>query len=99
VKFAGGYVWCVEEAFSKVKGVEHTVVGYTGGTSKNSIYEEVSSGRSDHIESLQVTFEDINFISIDVEEKKDLKRFGTKDKFYLNLFFIFYGGQRLSKYF
>ena len=55
--FAGGCFWCMQPPFDKAKGVVSTVVGYTGGTQKNPTYEEVSSGRTGHAESIEVTFD------------------------------------------
>jgi len=55
--FAGGCFWSLEAAFRQVKGVTDTVVGYTGGTSRNPTYETVSSRRADHLEACRVTFD------------------------------------------
>jgi peptide-methionine (S)-S-oxide reductase len=55
--FAGGCFWCVEEAFDKVDGVIETTSGYTGGDEKNPTYEQVSSGRTGHIEAVRVTYD------------------------------------------
>ena len=63
--FAGGCFWCVEEAFSKVKGVKSTVVGYTGGSSKNPTYEEICKGVSGHAEAIKCEFDD-KIISLDL---------------------------------
>ena len=55
--FGGGCFWCVESDFDKVPGVLKTISGYMGGDTKNPTYEQVSSGRSGHIEVVQVTFD------------------------------------------
>jgi peptide-methionine (S)-S-oxide reductase len=55
--FAGGCFWCMEEAFDTVDGVVSTTSGYTGGTVERPTYEQVSSGRTGHIESVQVIFD------------------------------------------
>ncbi len=55
--FAGGCFWCMQPPFDKTRGVVSTVVGYTGGKEKNPTYEQVSSGRTGHRESIQVTFD------------------------------------------
>ncbi len=55
--FAGGCFWCTESDFDKVAGVIKTISGYTGGEEINPTYEEVSSGKTGHIEAVQVTFD------------------------------------------
>lgn len=55
--FAGGCFWCMEEAFEKVEGVVEVVSGYMGGTVKNPSYEDVSSGRTGHAESVEVRYD------------------------------------------
>ena len=55
--FAGGCFWCVEEAFEEVPGVVRAVSGYTGGTTIDPTYEQVSSKGTGHFESVQVSFD------------------------------------------
>jgi peptide-methionine (S)-S-oxide reductase len=55
--FAGGCFWCMEEAFEKVNGVLEVVSGYMGGNVKDPSYEEVSSGRTGHAESVEVRYD------------------------------------------
>jgi peptide methionine sulfoxide reductase MsrA len=40
--FAGGCFWCVEESFEKLQGVEEVISGYSGGTTQNPTYKEVT---------------------------------------------------------
>ena len=54
---AGGCFWCMQPPFDYAKGVVSTVVGYTGGKEKNPTYEQVSSRKTGHRESIQVTFD------------------------------------------
>jgi len=55
--FAGGCFWCMEEAFDAVPGVEVTISGYTGGNVENPGYDQVSSGRTGHLEAVNVFFD------------------------------------------
>jgi peptide methionine sulfoxide reductase msrA/msrB len=55
--FAGGCFWCTESDFEKVDGVVEAISGYTGGHQENPTYEEVSSGVTGHIESVQVIYD------------------------------------------
>ena len=48
--------WGVEEHFRKLKGVESTIVGYSGGNTKDPTYETVCYQNTDHAEVLQVGF-------------------------------------------
>jgi len=55
--FAGGCFWCMEEAFEKIEGVLSATSGYMGGTVANPSYEDVSSGRTGHAESVEVVYD------------------------------------------
>lgn len=55
--FAGGCFWCMESAFDKLPGVVDTQSGYTGGTTKNPTYEQVTGGFTGHYEAVKVTFD------------------------------------------
>lgn len=55
--FAGGCFWCVESDFDHVPGVLRTVSGYTGGTTKDPTYEQVSAGGTGHIEAVRIHFD------------------------------------------
>jgi peptide-methionine (S)-S-oxide reductase len=57
VVLAGGCFWGVQGVFQHVKGVTSAVSGYAGGDKKTAEYETVSSGRTGHAESVQVTFD------------------------------------------
>ena len=55
--FAGGCFWCMEHPFDELDGVISTTSGYTGGSKDNPTYEQVSSGRTGHAESMQVIYD------------------------------------------
>lgn len=54
---AGGCFWCVESDFESVPGVKSVVSGYTGGTTKNPSYKQVSKGGTGHYEAVEITFD------------------------------------------
>lgn len=54
--FAGGCFWCVEADFEKLPGVEEAVSGYTFGHVDNPTYKQVSSGKTGHVESVEVYY-------------------------------------------
>jgi peptide-methionine (S)-S-oxide reductase len=55
--FAGGCFWCTEAVFEQIAGVDKVISGYSGGDKKSAHYEVVSSGRTDHAEAIQITFD------------------------------------------
>ena len=55
--FAGGCFWSEESVFEGLPGVSAVVSGYTGGTMKNPSYEDVSTGMTGHLESVEVTYD------------------------------------------
>ena len=55
--FAGGCFWCTESDFEKVDGVVEVISGYTGGSSANPTYEQVSAGGSGHVEAVKVVYD------------------------------------------
>jgi len=54
---AGGCFWCLEAAFSELKGVERVESGYAGGSVPNPTYEAVCTGKTGHAEIVQITFD------------------------------------------
>mgnify|MGYP003615853948 CR=1 FL=1 len=52
----GGCFWCVEAVFQRLKGVERVQSGYSGGTTPNPTYNDVTSGETGHAEVVQVHF-------------------------------------------
>ena len=55
--FAGGCFWCMEPPFEKLDGVVSVTSGYTGGKETGPSYSEVSSGRTGHVEAVQVKYD------------------------------------------
>ena len=56
--FGAGCFWGLEEYFRKIPGVKDTKVGYSGGCTKNPTYETVCGGTTEHVEVLQLDFDD-----------------------------------------
>jgi peptide-methionine (S)-S-oxide reductase len=54
---AGGCFWCAEAVFEKLEGVSDVTSGYAGGTKETATYEQVSSGGTDHAESVRITYD------------------------------------------
>lgn len=55
--FAGGCFWCMEPPFEKLSGVVEVTSGYTGGDKANPTYEEVSAGKTGHLEAVEITYD------------------------------------------
>lgn len=55
--FGGGCFWCMEEAFEKIKGVKTVESGYSGGKIPSPTYEQVSGGKTGHVEVIRVRFD------------------------------------------
>lgn len=54
---AGGCFWGVEGVYSHVKGVVSVTSGYTGGSAATATYDQASTGRTGHAESVRVVFD------------------------------------------
>jgi methionine-S-sulfoxide reductase len=59
--FAGGCFWCMVKPFDQWPGVVSVTSGYTGGDKENPTYEEVCSGRTGHVEAVQIVFHPLVF--------------------------------------
>ncbi len=55
--FAGGCFWCTEASFERIEGVVEVYSGYSGGSLENPTYQQVSSGVTDHAESIRVYYD------------------------------------------
>lgn len=54
---ASGCFWCTEAVFENVPGVIDVISGYSGGSKEAANYEEVCTGRTDHAEAVEVTYD------------------------------------------
>ncbi|MCE0495195.1 peptide-methionine (R)-S-oxide reductase MsrB [Vibrio salinus] len=54
---AGGCFWCTESDMEKLNGVVEVVSGYSGGQIDNPTYKQVSSGKTGHVETINVTYD------------------------------------------
>lgn len=54
---AGGCFWCVEADFEKLDGVSEVVSGYTGGSTENPTYDEVTYGDTGHYEAAEIYYD------------------------------------------
>ena len=62
--FAGGCFWCMEESFEKFEGVSKVISGYSGGSTANPTYEEVTYSNTGHFETIEIIY-DKNITSYD----------------------------------
>src|SRR5438105_69955 len=53
----GGCFWCLEAVYNELRGVEHVISGYAGGSVPNPSYEAVCGGRTGHAEVVHITFD------------------------------------------
>ena len=54
--FAGGCFWCMEESFENILGVSKVISGYSGGTTENPTYKEVTYGNTGHFEVIEIIY-------------------------------------------
>ncbi len=54
----GGCFWCLDAVFRRLKGVESSICGYSGGTAVEADYYTVATGKTGHAETVQVTFDE-----------------------------------------
>ncbi len=54
---AGGCFWCIEADFESVPGVGDVISGYTGGTTTNPTYNQVTGGNTGHFEAVMIPFD------------------------------------------
>jgi peptide-methionine (S)-S-oxide reductase len=57
VVLAGGCFWCTEAVYAQLDGVLAVRPGYAGGTAATADYRSVCTGRTDHAEAIEVTYD------------------------------------------
>jgi peptide-methionine (S)-S-oxide reductase len=57
IVLAGGCFWCTEAVYRQIDGVLEVQPGYAGGTAETANYHDVCSGRTNHAEVVQVSFD------------------------------------------
>lgn len=57
ITLGGGCFWCIEAIFEDLKGVKKVESGYSGGVIANPTYREVCSGKTEHAEVVNITFD------------------------------------------
>jgi peptide methionine sulfoxide reductase msrA/msrB len=55
--YAGGCFWGVEHLFQAKEGVVDAVSGYMGGELDNPTYQDVLTGRTGHLEAVEITYD------------------------------------------
>ncbi len=94
--FAGGCFWCMEAAFQGFDGVSAVVSGFSGGAQENPSYEAVVSGRTSHLEAVEVSY-DPNIISYErlleiywrnIDPEDDRGQFCDKGAWYRTAIFV-----------
>ena len=53
----GGCFWCLEAVYQQMQGVSSIVSGYMGGHIERPTYEQVCTGKTGHVEVVQLTFD------------------------------------------
>jgi peptide-methionine (S)-S-oxide reductase len=57
IVLGGGCFWCTEAVYSQLEGVLGVRPGYAGGTARTADYQSVCSGRTEHAEVIEVTYD------------------------------------------
>ena len=55
--FAGGCFWGTQAVFQRVKGVLKTTAGYAGGSAATATYDQVTTEKTGHAESVEVVYD------------------------------------------
>lgn len=59
--FSGGCFWGIQQKFNNLKHLLKTEVGYMGGYTINPSYEEVSTGKTGHAETIKIIYDTIDY--------------------------------------
>ena len=54
--FAGGCFWCTEAIFMDIEGVVEVCPGYIGGAIENPTYEMICTGKTGHVEAIEIIY-------------------------------------------
>ena len=54
--FGSGCFWCTEAIYELVDGVEDVISGYSAGNTENPTYKDVTSGKTNHAEVVNVIY-------------------------------------------
>lgn len=57
IVLGGGCFWCTEAVYAQIEGVQAVRPGYAGGTKETADYKTVCTGRTDHAEVIEVTYD------------------------------------------
>jgi peptide-methionine (S)-S-oxide reductase len=57
IVLAGGCFWCTEAVYRQLEGVLGVRPGYAGGTAATADYRTVCSGRTNHAEAIEVSYD------------------------------------------
>jgi len=52
-----GCFWCIEAVYKQLDGVHSVTSGYTGGTTKDPTYQDITTGTTGHAEVVRVVFD------------------------------------------
>lgn len=58
IYFAGGCFWCMVKPFDSYDGIESVISGYMGGEIAHPTYEQVKSGTTNHLEVVEIKYDD-----------------------------------------